>query len=203
MGNRKDAVGNASPPTGSVPDRSVEPSGPSASVSSEPSLAEETQAELERFRALVSEREDLLKRVQADFENSLKRTEREIERAERAAELRTVRRLLPLLDTIDAGLASEPASSDAHRTLAMVRDALSKTLTELGVAEIVADGVPFDAGLHEALMTRPGADGLVLEVVQKGYRLGDAILRHAKVVVGKHGGEDEPGSEAKRSDRPR
>lgn len=185
MGNRKDAAENEARSDASP---------------SEPSLSQETQAELDRFRLLVAEREDLLKRVQADFENALKRTEREIERAERAAEMRTVKRLLPLLDTIDAGLASESAESDAHRTLAMVKAALTKALAELGVAEIVADGVPFDSDLHEALMTRPGPQDTVLEVVQKGYRYGDAVLRHAKVVVGKSD-HDEPRSETKQPDQ--
>ena len=156
--------------------------------------------ELDELRSVLEERDQLLKRIQADFENTLKRTERDIARAERAAEMRTVKRLLPLLDTIDAGLRSESEGSDAHRTLMMVRQAITKTLGELGVTEIVAEGVDFDSDLHEALMTRPGKDGIVLEVVQKGYRYGGDVLRHAKVIVGRH--HDEPRSEEKQQDQP-
>lgn len=148
------------------------------------SLTQEVEAELDKLKGLVAEREGLLKRVQADFENSLKRTEREIERATRAAEMNTVKRLLPLLDTIESGLRSEPEGSDAHKTLSMVEKELMATLGSLGVRKIEAEGVPFDADLHDALMTKQGPEDTVLEVVQQGYRYGDSVLRHAKVIVG-------------------
>ncbi|MFT4308546.1 MAG: nucleotide exchange factor GrpE [Candidatus Woesearchaeota archaeon] len=142
----------------------------------------EPQSELDTLRALVHEHEDLLKRVQADFENSLKRTARDIERAEQAAEARIVIQLLPLVDTIEAGLRAEQEGSEAHRTLLMVKDALDRTLKNLDVRPI--SSTSFDPDLHEALMTRPGPEGAVLDVIQPGYRRGERILRHAKVIIG-------------------
>lgn len=142
--------------------------------------------EIEGLKALVIEQEHLLKRVQAEFENSLKRTAREIERAEDAAEARIVSRLLPLVDTIEAGIRSETEGSEAHTTLIMVKKAIDKTLEELNVRLIESDGVRFDPQLHEALMTKDGEDDIVLDVIQHGYRRGDRILRHAKVIVGRN-----------------
>jgi molecular chaperone GrpE len=143
----------------------------------------EPVSELDTLRALVEEHEELLQRVQADFENSLKRTAREIERAEQAAEARIVVQILPLVDTIEAGLRAEKEGSEAHKTLLMVKDALERVLTSLDVRPITSHHV-FDPALHEALMTRPGPEGAVLDVVQKGYRRKERILRHAKVIIG-------------------
>lgn len=158
---------------------------------------EEAPSEIETLRTLVDEHEELLKRVQADFENSLKRTAREIERAEQAAEARIVVQLLPLVDTIEAGIRAEPEGSEAHKTLLMVKDALDRTLKSLDVRPITSTGA-FDPDLHEALMTRPGPEGAVLDTIQNGYRRNERILRHAKVIIGNG---HEPRSEKAEPDR--
>lgn len=150
----------------------------------------EGQQEIDDLKALIVEREDLLKRIQAEFENTIKRTSREIERAESAAEARVIARILPLIDTIEAGMKNEAAESDAHKTLTMIHATIMKTLKDLGVGLIESENVAFDPQLHEALMTKDGEDGIVLTVIQHGYRRGDRILRHAKVIVGRK--PDEP-----------
>jgi molecular chaperone GrpE len=122
---------------------------------------------------------DLLQRVQADFENYRKRAARDHERL--------VRELLPVLDDLERAL--EAAERHEEATLVegvkLVQKALRQALAKEGLAEISTEGA-FDPHVHEALLTQPSAEsepGSVLEVVQRGYRLGDRVVRPARVIV--------------------
>jgi molecular chaperone GrpE len=130
---------------------------------------------------------DLLQRVQADFENYRKRTLRDQERLVAHAHERLVRELLPVLDDLERAL--EAAERHEEATLVegvrLVEQALRRALAKEGLNEIETDGA-FDPHLHEALLTQPSAEadpGSVVEVVQRGYRLGDKVVRPARVVV--------------------
>jgi molecular chaperone GrpE len=152
--------------------------------------AEKAIAELEERLALL-ERErneviDDLKRVAADFDNYRKRVARDQEALVARAHERVVKELLPVLDDLERALVAAEEHEEAkledgvrlvHREL---RDALSKE----GLVEIDTNG-EFDPHIHEALLTQPSAedDGAILQVIQKGYRLGDRVLRPARVVV--------------------
>jgi len=129
----------------------------------------------------------LLQRVQADFENYRKRAVRDQERLIAHAHERLVRELLPVLD--DLGRALEAAERHEEAALVdgvkLVEKSLRRALEKEGLAEIATDG-PFDPHVHEALLARPGDGaeaGSVLEVVQRGYRLGDKVVRPARVIV--------------------
>jgi molecular chaperone GrpE len=139
--------------------------------------------------ALLAERDQLFDRLQrlaAEFDNFRKRGAREQAAfAERANE-RIVKELIPILD--DLGRALEAASQHEEAKLEegvrLVHRALGDLLAKEGLAEIETDG-KFDPHVHEALLSQPSdaEEGSVIEVVQKGYKLGDRVLRPARVVV--------------------
>ena len=139
--------------------------------------------------ALLAERDQLLddlKRVAADFDNYRKRAARERATVYAHANERLVKDLIPVLD--DLGRALEAAGQHEEAKLEegvrLVHRALSELLTKEGLAEIDAEG-KFDPHVHEALLSQPSDEdeGTVIEVVQKGYKLGDKVLRPARVVV--------------------
>lgn len=144
---------------------------------------------------LLSERDeylDLAKRTKADFENYRKRMGSEVQAAAARGKAELVREILPVVDDLEraiqaAGLDPEGDSPDglAHGVLLVFRS-LRETLTRNGVEAVDPKGEKFDPTAHEALSTRPagGAEpGTVVEVMQKGYRLGEYLVRPARVVV--------------------
>ena len=126
-------------------------------------------------------------RTQADFDNYRKRALRDQQAfAARAAE-RLVTKLLPVLDDLERAIdaAAQHEEAKVIEGVEMTRSALAGALASEGLEEIVADGV-FDPHVHEALLSQPveGADsGVIVQVVQRGYRLGDVVLRPARVIV--------------------
>ena len=130
---------------------------------------------------------DLAQRVQADFENYRKRAAREQERLIAHAHERLVRELLPVLDDLERALEAAERHEEAQLVdgVKLVEQSLRSALSKEGVAEIETDGA-FDPHVHEALLTKPSDDaepGSVLEVVQRGYRVGDKVVRPARVIV--------------------
>jgi molecular chaperone GrpE len=147
----------------------------------EPTL-EERLAEAE---AKAEEYLGLAQRVQADFENYRKRAARDQESLVARAHERVVKELLPILDDLERALeaASQHEEAKLEEGVSLVHRALAELLAREGVAEIAADGA-FDPHVHEALATQPGEEsGQVLQVLQKGYRLGDKVVRPARVIV--------------------
>ena len=148
-------------------------------------------ADLERLLAEAEAKRDeyldLAQRVQADFENYRKRAAREQERLVAHAHERLVRELLPILDDLERALEAAERHEEAALVegVQLVQQSLRRALAKEGLAEIETEG-GFDPHVHEALLTRPaeGAEaGSVLEVVQRGYRVGDRVVRPAKVIV--------------------
>ncbi len=130
---------------------------------------------------------DLLQRVQADFENYRKRAAREQERLVAHAHERLVRELLPILDDLERALEAAERHEEAKLVdgVKLVEKSLQKALRKEGLAEIATDG-DFDPHVHEAVLAKPGdgaEPGSVLEVLQRGYRLGDKVVRPARVIV--------------------
>jgi len=126
-------------------------------------------------------------RLAADFDNYRKRVAREqVELTSRANE-RLLNELLPVLDDLERALDAAEHHEEARvlEGVRMTKDALAAVLASEGVEEIPADG-PFDPHVHEALMTQPGdgvEPGHVVQVVTRGYKIGDVVLRPARVVV--------------------
>jgi len=135
---------------------------------------------------------DLAKRTKADFENFRKRMSAEVLAAGGRGKAEVLRDVLPVLDDLEralqaAGLDPEGDSPDglAHGVLLVFRS-LRETLTRNGIETVDPKGEKFDPTLHEALSTQSveGAEpGTVVEVMQKGYRLGEQLIRPARVVV--------------------
>lgn len=129
-----------------------------------------------------------LRRVAADFDNYRKRTAREHQRVMTLAGERILAKLLPVLDDLGRALEAAEHHEDAKvlEGVRMTKDALVALLASEGVEEIPTDGA-FDPHVHEALAATPGGEGVergtVLQVVQRGYRLGDTVVRPARVVV--------------------
>ena len=149
-----------------------------------------TKPELEeKLAALEAERDERLndlKRVAADFENYRKRVARDQESLVARAHERLVKELLPVLDDLERALAAAEQHEEAklEEGVRLVQRSLQDALRREGLAEIETNG-RFDPHVHEALLSQPSdaEEGSVLEVVQKGYKIGDHVIRPARVVV--------------------
>jgi molecular chaperone GrpE len=149
-----------------------------------------TKAELEeRLAEVEKERDehlDDLKRVAAEFENYRKRVVWDQASLAARAHERLVKELLPVLDDLERALeaASEHQEGKVEEGVRLVQRELQEALGKEGLVEIETNG-NFDPHVHEALLSQPSErdDGAILEVLQKGYRLGDRVLRPARVVV--------------------
>jgi molecular chaperone GrpE len=149
-------------------------------VSGAGSQVSEVEAERDKYL-------ELAQRTQADFENYRKRAAKEAAAAGERAKSGLVRELLPVVDNLERALAS---AQDGEQHLAegvrLVHSELVAVLERNGVEQFDPKGESFDPSLHEALSTRSedGADpGVVLDVVEKGYRTNGTVLRPARVVV--------------------
>ena len=129
---------------------------------------------------------DDLKRLAAEFENYRKRVAREQESLSMRAAERLVTELLPIVDDLERALEAAEQHEEAklEEGVRLVHRQLTSALEREGLAEIETDG-KFDPHVHEALLAQPSeaAEGTVIEVLQKGYRLGDRVVRPARVVV--------------------
>jgi molecular chaperone GrpE len=149
-----------------------------------------TKAELqERLEQVEAERDEHLadlKRVAAEFDNYRKRAVRDQESLVARAHERLVKELLPVLDDLERALeaAAEHEEAKLEEGVRLVHRELRDALAKEGLVEIETNG-SFDPHVHEALLTQPSDsdEGAIIEVIQKGYRLGDRVLRPARVVI--------------------
>jgi len=144
------------------------------------------QDPLAAAEAKAQEHLDDLKRLAAEFENYKKRTAREQASLSTRATERLVKELLPIVDDLERALeaAEEHEEAKLEEGVRLVHRQLAAALQREGLAEIETSG-KFDPHVHEALLSQPSDadEGNVIEVLQKGYRLGDRVLRPARVVV--------------------
>ncbi len=152
----------------------------------EPDHAESLE---DRVAVLEAERDEVvndLKRVAADFDNYKKRVARDQAALVVRATERLVKELLPVLDDLERALeaASHHEEAKLEEGVALVERQLRDTLVREGLDEIETD-LLFDPHIHEALLVQPSEaeEGTIVEVLQKGYRLGDRVLRPARVVI--------------------
>ncbi|MBS12493.1 MAG: nucleotide exchange factor GrpE [Gemmatimonadetes bacterium] len=142
-------------------------------------------------------------RLAAEFDNYKKRTLRERDALIQSANEGLLRDLLPLVDSVDRASAHAEGDTDSEafkEGVRMIMEELPKILANRGLKEIDASGQGFDPNLHEALMqvASDHEEGTIAEVIERGYCLGDKVLRHAKVVVSQGPAQagNDPGSEA-------
>jgi len=131
-------------------------------------------------------------RAQADFINYKRRSEQEKEEIGKFANSVFMLNLLPILDDLERAFISVPphlAKLSWVDGIRLIERKLWATLEAQGLSQIKALGEPFDPNLHEAAMHGKGKEGMVIEELQKGYKLHDRVIRPAMVVVGN--GEEE------------
>jgi molecular chaperone GrpE len=131
--------------------------------------------------------DDRLLRLAADFENYKKRAARERQEYVTLANERLLKELLPILDDLERALnaAEEHEEAKLEEGVRLTYKSLASLLSRNGVEEIATDG-KFDPHVHEALLAQPAEDreqGDVIDVIQKGYKLGDRVVRPARVIV--------------------
>ena len=154
--------------------------------------ADKVEKDLDELGEARRERDEYLElaqRTKADFENYRKRVAKETSEALARGKAELARQLLPAVDNLERALeAGEDASAHAALVegVGMVRDELHARLENAGVESFDPTGEKFDPQLHEALQTRPDEgteSGVILETLERGYRLNGQVLRAAKVVV--------------------
>ncbi|GAA6749181.1 nucleotide exchange factor GrpE [Thermus brockianus] len=147
------------------------------------------EEELKRFK-------DQYLRLLADFDNYRKRTEEELRLREREGVLKAVRALLPILDDLERALEfAEARPESILQGVKAVREGFFRILAGLGVEEVPGEGERFDPRYHEAIGLLPGEPGKVARVFQRGFRLGEALVRPARVAVGEEKSPEEEGLE--------
>jgi molecular chaperone GrpE len=138
----------------------------------------------DELAAVTKERDeylDALQRLKAEFDNYRKRVARDQQELAARAHERLVRELVPVLDDLERAIAHE---GDIVEGVRLIHRQLSDSLAKEGLTEIVTDG-KFDPHTQEALLAQPSdaEEGTILQVLQKGYKLGDLVLRPARVVI--------------------
>ncbi|HEY2370985.1 MAG TPA: nucleotide exchange factor GrpE [Gaiellaceae bacterium] len=151
------------------------------------------EAQVEEQQAEVQD--DRLLRLAADFDNYKKRVAREREEYVAHANERLLKELLPVLDDLERALDAVGQHEEAtvEEGVRLVHRSLAALLQRNGVREIPTEG-KFDPHVHEALLSQPSEaeEGSVIDVVQKGYALGDRVVRPARVVIASAPAAQEP-----------
>ena len=177
------------PPEEAVADATVveeQPQDPAAQAAGEPVPS---QGEAAPVQEAEPDYKDQWMRAVAELDNVRKRSRRDAAVAEQRGIARLAREQLPALDNLDRAIESareQGAPDEFVNGLALVRGELIAAFERVGIVAYSPEGEPFDPHVHEAIAQQPAegvAAGTVIEVYQSGYRLGDEILRAAKVVV--------------------
>ena len=151
--------------------------------------------EVEALREQAAANRDRYLRTVAELENVRKRAARDVANARRYGVENLAKALLPVLDSLEAGLATADQASaesllDGKKATMRL---LNAALEQVGIKELDPHGEPFDPALHEAMAMAPSKDaepGTVIEVFQKGYSIRDRLLRAARVVVAREPAEN-------------
>ncbi len=181
------------------PEAPVSPA-PAADLDAEPDGAEtpadherRLELDLEELAAKAEKADEYLelaKRTKADFENYRKRAVRESAAAQDRGVTKLARELLPAVDNLDRAVAAAESTDDGVSTLVdgikLVHADVLAALQRAGIERYSPQGEPFDPQRHEAIAQHPveGTEpGTIVEVYQQGYRLGESVIRPARVVV--------------------
>jgi len=150
----------------------------------------EKESEIQALKLQLEDRNSQFARMAADFDNFRKRTQREREEQEQKVKCDTLSKLLPVVDNFERARSQIKPQTDGENTIHKSYQSVYKQLVEcfksIGVTPMRAEGKEFDPTLHEAVMresTNEFPEGTVLEELQRGYMLGDRVLRHAYVKV--------------------
>jgi molecular chaperone GrpE len=163
---------------------------PDAEAGGKVAPAEDPATELERVRNERAAYLDRAARIQAEFENYRKRSEKQQQEFKEYALAGAMTTLLPILDSLDRALDTKAASlEDFHSGIELIDKQFHDALAKLGVQPVPAEGEPFDPNVHQAIQmvdTEEVEDNHVLDELQRGYKLKDRLLRPAMVRVARH-----------------
>lgn len=140
----------------------------------------------EALKEQLAELNDKMMRTLAEYDNYRKRSQRERMEIYPDAVAATVTKFLPVLDNFERAMQSECTDAEFKKGVEMIFASFRECLESLNVVEIEAKGLPFDPNFHNAVMHIESdelGENIVADVFQKGYRLGDRVLRHAMVQV--------------------
>jgi len=150
-------------------------------------LSNENEKGLQNSKSFGKEEEltALLKKVQADFENYQKRSEKEKAECIQSSSKYLIEKLLPVLDAFELALRNTSNQEEFIKGVELIYSHLWETLEKEGLKPIKAENEKFDPYLHEALMQEASdkPENTVLEELQKGYKFKDLVLRHTKVKI--------------------
>lgn len=149
---------------------------------------EKLKEELEQLKKEKEELFDKYLRLHAEFENFRKRTQREIERFKEIANEAIIKEILPVIDNFERAIESVKENNNLEsfaEGVKLIHKQLKEVLKKFGVEEIDAVGKEFDPNVHEAIMQveHEEKDNVVIQEVQKGYKLRGKLLRPSKVIV--------------------
>lgn len=154
-------------------------------------VVEENKKDVPTAEELLQAEKDKFLRLFAEFENYKKRTTRERIELFKTASQELMTALLPIMDDFERGLSEIKKAKDKEllKGMELISGKLKNTLTQKGLTEIeVNAGDIFDAEIHEAITQIPAPTedlkGKVIDCVEKGYKLGEKIIRYPKVVIG-------------------
>ncbi len=162
------------------------------SANTENEAGADTEASVEdQLRGDLAKEKDKFLRLFAEFENFKKRTSKERMDLFKTAGQEVIVSLLPVLDDFDRALKEISKSEDKEmfKGVELISNKLKETLKGKGLEQVeVGEGDVFDAEVHDAITQIPAPNkkmkGKIIDVVEKGFKLGDRIIRHPKVVVG-------------------
>lgn len=152
-------------------------------------LIEEVKEKNEKIEEMDAEIDDLLsrlQRLQADFVNYKKRSQREKAEMTDRGKIKLCASLLPVIDNFERALKAEENENEFYQGVQMIYNQLLKTFADHGIEEIIAEGKEFDPEYHEAIMKVESdeyEEGTVIDVVQKGFILDQRVIRPAMVRV--------------------
>ena len=158
------------------------------SCSKDKKKQKKAEAEIEKLTAALAEEHDKYMRLYAEYENFRKRSAKEREGVYTDACCDTLLQILPVLDNLEraAQFSPEDAESPIAKGIALTVKSFAETLSKMGVEEIEALGAQFDPNLHNAVMhvdDEQYGENEIVEVLMKGYKRGDKVLRYSMVKV--------------------
>lgn len=146
-----------------------------------------TSAQIEALKEEIAQKDDLLKRTAAEFDNFKKRNERERASVAEFAKASLIKQLLPILDNIDRASSIEDKNGqDYIKGIELIVKQFEGLKDNIGIVIIGEVGEAFDPNLHEAVMhieDESLGENVIAQVLQKGYKFGDIVLRPAMVQV--------------------
>lgn len=186
----EEAVGGTEPGgTAASPEENAAPAGAPANGAGAPEHGSALAEEASHLESVARERDEYLlalQRTQADFENYRKRVAKEAAGAQQRGVAKLARELLPALDNLDRAIEAAAEEDPLLQGVKLVRNELHAALTRAGIESFSPEGERFDPAQHEAMAQQPvdGAQsGCVAEVYQAGYRMGETVIRPARVLV--------------------